>query len=73
MSGNGREACGRCSVSTAVEVAEERENGRKADPYGGECIELPESEVRAVSKPAVWLGRVKRRLDSAATRLIYGQ
>jgi len=60
-------------MSTAVEIAEDREDGEGYDPYAGERIELPESNVRAVAKPAVWLGRAKRRLDEAATRLVYGR
>jgi len=73
MSGNGREACGRCSMTTVVDVAEDREETSGEDPFAGERIELPESEVRAVAKPAVWLGRAKRRLDAVASRLVYGR
>lgn len=57
-------------MSTVVEVADEEAEDR--DPFAGERIEVPESELRKVS-PAVWLGSVKGRLDEWATRLTYGR
>jgi hypothetical protein len=70
MGGKEAEACGRCSMSTVVEVADGDADGR--DPFGEERIEVPESQLRKVS-PAVWLGAVKRRVDDWATRVTYGR
>jgi len=71
MGGKEAEACGRCAMSTVVEVADDDEEGAR-DPFGDDRIEVPESELRKVS-PAVWLGAVKGRLDDWATRLTYGR
>lgn len=65
------EACGRCSMTSVVDVASEGDGAR--DVFGEARIEVPESELRAVSKPQVLLGRVKRRLDEFATRITYGR
>jgi hypothetical protein len=69
------EACGRCSMTSVVSMATDDENGERAgrNPFDGPRIEVPESELRTVSKHQVWLGRVKRRLDEVATRLTYGR
>ena len=61
------ETCGRCAMSSVSGVME-----NEHDPFAGERIEVDEGELRSVS-PGVWLGRVKRRLDSWATRLAYGR
>jgi hypothetical protein len=69
------EACGRCSMTSVVSMASEDgddESGGR-DPFSGPRIEVPESEMRRVAKPQIWLGRVKRRLDEVATRLTYGR
>lgn len=71
MGGNDREACGRCSMTAAVDVSQVDDEGR--DPFDGASIEVPEDELRTVSKPAIWAGRAKRRLDEIATRLTYGR
>ena len=69
------EACGRCSMSTVVDAvsgdksAEER---AEHDPFGGERIEVDESEIRRVS-PAGWLSDTKKRLDEMARRIAYGR
>ncbi|MFB6094334.1 MAG: hypothetical protein ABEJ77_05280 [Halanaeroarchaeum sp.] len=63
------EACGRCAMSTAVDVTE----GRGTNPWDGERIEIEESEMQAVSRHVTALGRLKRRLDEWATRLTYGR
>lgn len=84
MTGDSREACGRCGLTTVVDAATESTDGGAApdgttlrsvasDPLGAEHIVLPAGEVRAVARPAVWLGCVGRRLDAAAARLIYGR
>jgi hypothetical protein len=74
MGGKETEACGRCGVSTVVDVASETGDDADAarDPFAGDRIELDERELRAVS-PGAWLGRIKRRLDEYATRLTYGR
>lgn len=62
------EACGRCASSTVVDAA-----NVDADPYAGERIEVDESELRAVSRHVVALGRLKERLDAWANALTYGR
>lgn len=66
------EACGRCSMTSVVSMTEEGDGGGR-NPFDGDRIEVSESEMQAVNRPAVWLGRVKRRLDEVATRLTYGR
>lgn len=63
------EACGRCAMSTAVDVS----SGTGTNPWDGDRIEVDERELRAVSGHVVALGKVKRRLDEWATRLTYGR
>ncbi len=67
------EACGRCSMTSVVSMTTEDGESTGRDPFDGARIEVPESELRKVSKPQIWLGRLKRRLDEAATRLTYGR
>jgi len=66
--GKQTETCGRCSMSTVVDVSEDD----RQNPFGDERIEVSDEEARAVS-PAAWLAGVKRRLDDVATRLTYGK
>lgn len=63
------EACGRCSMTTVVDVAG---TGDGADPYGDERIEVAEDEMRRVSPHVVAMGRLKERLNRLATKLTYG-
>lgn len=65
------EACGRCAMSSVVSVASE--DGEVRNPFDGDRIEIPEDELRAVSRHVVVLGRVKDRLDRWATDLTYGR
>lgn len=51
---------------------EDGETGGR-DPFDGPRIEVSESELRAASKPQIWLGRVKRLLDEVVLRLTYGR
>lgn len=47
-----REACGRCSMSTAVDVANagrDDDERSERDPYGDERIEVDERDLRMVS------------------------
>ena len=66
--GKETETCGRCSMTTVVEVSDGDEKGA----FGEERIEVADEDVRRVS-PAAWLGGLKRRLDNVATRLAYGR
>ena len=59
------------SVVSMTTEGEDEPSGR--NPFDGARIEVAESEMRSVSKPHVWLGRLKDRLDAAATRLTYGR
>jgi len=69
------ETCGRCSMTSVVEVASEADDGDGGgrDPFSGARIEVPEDEMRVVAKPQILLGRVKRTVDELATRLTYGR
>ena len=67
------EACGRCSMTSVVSMTTDDEGAGERDPFAGPRIEVSESEMQTVNRPAVWLGRVKRRLDEVATRLTYGR
>ena len=65
------EACGRCAMTSVVGAA--TEDGETRGPFDGDRIEIPEGELRAVSKHVVFLGRVKDRLDEWATAVTYGR
>lgn len=70
------ESCGRCSVTTvldATEAVDDGDDGGGRNPFDGPRIELPADELRRTSVVAVWLGRLKARLDAAAYRLTYGR
>jgi hypothetical protein len=71
MGGKIKEACGRCGLSSVVDVSDDEEGA--TDPFGGPRIEVSEAELRTVMFPAVWLSRVKDRLNEVATRVTYGQ
>ncbi|KTG11676.1 hypothetical protein AUR64_00345 [Haloprofundus marisrubri] len=75
MGGKRTEACGRCSMSSVVSVAtegsDEEENERRS-PFSGARIELDDEELRRAS-PSAWFESTRRRLDSIATKLTYGE
>ena len=62
------EACGRCTMTTVVDLT-----GGGRDPFDGDRIEVADSELRAVSKHVVALGRLKDRLNRWATDITYGR
>lgn len=70
---DGRETCGRCSVTTVVDAVEEDKPDpeQRYDPYGDEYIEIDERELRFVSLPAVYAGKLKRWLDRQAHRIVH--
>ena len=49
------------------------ETRERHDPFAGGHIELDERELQIANAPAILAGRVKRRLDDAADRFIYGE
>ncbi|UWG46469.1 Uncharacterized protein HSRCO_0167 [Halanaeroarchaeum sp. HSR-CO] len=63
------EHCGRCSMSTAVDIS----SGRGTNPWDGDRIEVDERDLKAVSHHVVALGKIKSRLDEWATALTYGR
>ncbi|QCC59793.1 hypothetical protein NP511_15485 [Natrinema thermotolerans] len=65
------EACGRCSMSTVVDVASSDEDDAR-DPFGEDAIEVDDETLRRVS-PGAWIGRVTDRIDDLGHRLIYGR
>jgi hypothetical protein len=72
MAGKFREACGRCSMSSVVDMATD-EDGEGHDPFGDARIEVPEADLRTVMFASVLLGRLKRRLNEVATDITYGR
>lgn len=70
-----REACGRCSMTTAVDIAnaESDADERSAcDPYAGDRIEVDAGTLRRVS-PGVWLSALSSRLEAAVDSFIWGR
>lgn len=63
------ESCGRCAMTAVADVTD----GVGTNPFDGDRIELPEEELRAVSRHVVALGRVKDKLNRWATDLTYGR
>lgn len=63
------EACGRCAMTTVVDVSD----GQGTNPFDGDRIEVPENQLRAISRHVVVLGRFKDRLNRWATHLTYGR
>jgi hypothetical protein len=72
MAGKFREACGRCSMSSVVDMATD-EDGEGYDPFDDARIEVSEADLRRAMFPAVALGRAKRRLNEVATDITYGR
>jgi len=69
------EACGRCSMTSVVNITADGKTAEELaarDPLGGPRIEIPEDELRRVSRPQVALGRLKDRLNALATEFVYG-
>jgi hypothetical protein len=64
------EACGRCSMTTVIDVAD---GDGSHDPFAGDRIEVDETELRTAAKPQVLMGRVKDRLDAWATQFVHGR
>jgi hypothetical protein len=74
MDSDEAEACGRCAMSSVVDVAESAGDGEgPRDPFESGRIEVTESEMRKAAAPAVVAGRVKRKLNEVATKLTYGR
>ena len=70
------EACGRCGMTSMVDVANaDKDDSERAarDPFAGDRIEIPDAEMRVVAGPQILLGRVKDRLDAFATRVVRGR
>lgn len=63
------EACGRCAMTAAIDVTD----GHGRNPFDGDRIEVPEDELRAVSKHVIVLGNLKNRLNEWATKITYGR
>jgi hypothetical protein len=76
MGGTETETCGRCSMSTVVDVAsstsDDADDERSRDPFGEAAIEVDDETLRRVS-PGAWMGRVTERLDDLGRRLIYSR
>ena len=75
MGGKETEACGRCAMSSVVDVSRSGDGddeSRTRDLFGEARIEVDERQLRAVS-PGAWFGGVKNRLDEFATRITYGK
>lgn len=71
--GKQTEYCGRCAMSSVVDVTGDDDEERAGrDPFGTARIEVDDAELRKLS-PGAWLGGVTQRLDDLATRLTYGR
>lgn len=69
-----REACGRCSMSTTVDVANagrDDEGRAERDPFGDERIEVDERELQVVS-PGAWLSSIGDRIGARVDRITWG-
>lgn len=64
------EACGRCSMTTAMDVSS-GESGH--NPFDGDRIEIDEDQMRLVSPHVIALSNLKTRLNEWATRITYGR
>ncbi len=69
MSDRETEACGRCSMSTVVDVASDAESCER-DPFGESRIEVDDDQLQRVS-PGAWMGRLTTRLNEFARKLTY--
>lgn len=70
---NDREACGRCSMSVAVDLTNgDRDDDERADrnPYEQDRIEVDESELKRLS-PDGWIDGLSSRLNDAAQRVTW--
>jgi len=65
------EACGRCAMSSVVDVA--GEYGTGWNPFDGERIEVDEDQVRRVSPHLAALGRIRTRIDRWMVGQTYGR
>ena len=72
MSEERTEACGRCSMTSVIDLSDEPDRSDR-DPFGGDRIELSEAELRQASGHVLFFGRLKRRIDEVATALTYGR
>lgn len=68
-----REACGRCTMTTVVDMADGDGDGGGSDPYGDERIEVDEDDLRLVSAHHVAVSRAKTWFDGLGQRLVYGR
>lgn len=66
------ESCGRCSMTSVIDLTDEADRSER-DPFGGERIKLSEAELRQASGHVLFFGRIKRRIDEIATSLTYGR
>ncbi|MGQ3410782.1 hypothetical protein ACT4ML_00765 [Natrinema sp. LN54] len=71
---NDREACGRCSMSVAVDITNADRDDERAErnPYGEDRIEVDEDRLRTLS-PAGRIAGLSSRLNDAAQRAIWGR
>jgi hypothetical protein len=60
-------------MTSVVDMTGSDGEGDDRDPFGTAHIEVSEDELRVAAAPAVFAGRVKRRLDEFATALTYGR
>lgn len=67
------EACGRCAMTSVVDAIgdDDSDDGSGSNPFDGNCIEVSEDQLRAVSRHVIVLGTVKERLNEWATDLTY--
>ena len=72
MGGKRTESCGRCAMSSVVDVSASDGADADRDPFRGARIEVGDRDLR-VASPGAWLSGLRARLDEAAARLTYGR
>jgi hypothetical protein len=72
MGGKQKEACGRCSVTTVIDATEDEETSAE-NPFEGERIEVEEEQMRSVVRHEVLASKVTDKLDSFASRFVWGK
>ncbi|RRJ30987.1 hypothetical protein [Halocatena pleomorpha] len=71
MDSSRTESCGRCAMTSVVEMTDRAEDGGSS-PFEGDRIELDADRLRVASFPMVLAGKAKRRVDELGHTIIHG-
>ncbi len=72
MGGKNTESCGRCSMSSVVDVARSDDEPDDRAAVERVAIEVDDETLRRLS-PSAWAGRATARLDALVNRFVYGR